>query len=232
MTEPMSGQHPEPVELQAFADGEAGSERVAAHIEACAVCRAEVAAIRRVTAALSLGSKPPDTLLERIRERRADSREGVVPIAPRRKRTTARRLMLPLGLAAAAALAIIVPRAMREPVSEETPSVSGAKGATRAGVIVEQRIVTESGPTSIDIISWDIRHTTGLLRAELRYRTGVPESARAERLASRVAQQLRQSGIRESSITVIPVTTRASLESLPPGAVEVTLRWLPSGAAP
>ena len=106
MTEPMNGSHPEPVELQAFADGEAESARVAAHVESCAVCRAEVAAIRRVTAALSLGSKPPDSLLERIPERRANSHERVVPTAPRRERRTARRFMLPLGLASAATVRV------------------------------------------------------------------------------------------------------------------------------
>src|SRR5687768_4268162 len=109
MTEPMNGPHPESADLQAFADSEPGSERVAAHVESCAVCRADIAAIRRVTAALSLGSKPPHTLMERIRERREASTERVVPIASRPARASARRFMLPLGLAAAAALAIIVP---------------------------------------------------------------------------------------------------------------------------
>ena len=222
MTEPMTGPHPEPVELQAFADGEADGARVAAHVESCAVCRAEVAAIRRVTAALSLGSKPPGTLLERIRERRADSHERVVPIGSRRERTSARRFMLPLGLAAAAALAIIVPRAMREPVDDGT-GVTGAKGATPSETVVRQVIVTETGPTSIDSISWDVSEGKGALRAELRYLSGIPESPRAELLAGRVAQRLRESGMRASSITVIPIPAGTARELPPAGAVTVTI---------
>lgn len=224
MTEPMIGPHPEPAELQSFADGEAGSERVAAHLESCAVCRAEVAAIRRVTAALSLGSKPPDALLERIRARRAASEEGVVPLAPRRERAGHRRYMLPLGLAAAAALAVIVPRAMREPADEQPRSVPGAKGVSPVDVVVEERIVTETGATSIDSISWDTIDSAGMSRAELRYLTGVPESARAERLANRLADQLREAGMEGSAITVIPVPSGALRESPPAGAVAVRIR--------
>lgn len=228
MTEPMSGPHPEPVELQAFADGEAGSERTAAHMESCAVCRAEVAAVRRVSAALSLGSKPPDTLMERIRERRADFHERVGPIASRRERAGARRFMLPLGLAAAAALAIIVPRAMREPVDEQSPSVPGAKGATPVDVVVEEMIVTETGATSIDSISWDVLDNARVSRAELRYITGVPEAARAELLVNRVAQQLREAGMDGSAITVIPIAPGSAPESPPAGAVAVTIRARPA----
>lgn len=232
MTEPMNGPHPEPADLQAFADGETGSERVAAHVESCAVCRADVAAIRRVTAALSLGSTSPDTLMERIRERRDGSDQRVVSIAPRRERPGARRFMLPLGLAAAAALAIIVPRAMREPVSDETPGTSGAKGATPADLVVQETIVTETGPTSIDSISWDISDRTGALRAEVRYLAGVAESASAELLANRVADQLRESGMDASSITVIPVPGGATRESPPAGAVAVTIRSRAPRTAP
>lgn len=228
MTEPMSGLHPEPLELQAFADGEAGSERIAAHVESCAVCRAEVAAVRRVTAALSLGSKPPHTLLERIRARRADSHERVVPIASRRERAGARRFMLPLGLAAAAALAIIVPRAMREPVDERAPSVPGAKGGTPADVVLEEMIVTETGATSIDSISWDMLDNAGVSRAELRYRAGIPQAARAELLANRVAQRLREGGVDGSAITVIPIAPGSPTESPPAGTVAVTIRARPS----
>ena len=228
MTEPMNGAHPELADLHAFADGEAGSERIAPHVESCAVCRAEVAAVRRVTAALSLGSRSPDTLMERIRARRADSDERVAPIAARRERASARRFMLPLGLAAAAALAIIVPRAMREPVADGTPSVSGAKGATPSDIVVRQAVVTETGPTSIDSISWDFSDATGVLSAELRYLSGIPESARAELLASRIAGQLREAGLGASSIAVIPVPAGAARESPPAGAVGVTIRARPA----
>lgn len=220
----MNGSHPEPADLQSFADGEAGSERVAAHIQSCAACREEVAAIRRVTAALSLGSTPPDTLLERIRARRADSHDRAIPMASRRERANARRFILPLGLAAAAALALIVPRAMREPPGDDMPAVSEAKGGTPRDFVVQQAIVTETGPTSIDSTSWDVGGAAGALRAELRYLAGVPESARAELLAGRVAQQLRESGIDATSITVIAVAAGASRESPPAGAVVVEIR--------
>ena len=224
MTEPMNGPHPEPAELQSFADGEAESERVAVHLESCAVCRADVAAIRRVTAALSLGSKPPDALLERIRARRAASEERVVPLAPRRERARSRRYMLPLGLAAAAALAIMLPRALRETADEQPPSASGAKGVTPVDVVVTERIVTETGPTSIDSITWDMIGDARTSRAELRYLAGVPESARAELLANRLAVQLREAGMEATAITVIPIPSGGSRASPPAGAVAVTIR--------
>lgn len=224
MTERMNGPHPEPAELQALADGEAESERVAAHLESCAACRAEVAAIRRVTAALSLGSTPPDALLERIRARKAASQERVVPLAPRRERARSRRYMLPLGLAAAAALAIMLPRALREPSDGESRRASGAKGVTPVGGVVAERIVTETGPTSIDSTSWDMIDDAGTSRAELRYLADVPESARAELLANRLAEQLREAGMEASSITVIPIPSGGSRESPPAGAVAVTIR--------
>ena len=166
--------------------------------------------------------------MERIRARRADSDERVAPIAARSDRASARRFMLPLGLAAAAALAIIVPRAMREPVADGTPSVSGAKGATPSDIVVRQAVVTETGPTSIDSISWDFSDATGVLSAELRYLSGIPESARAELLASRIAGQLREAGLGASSIAVIPVPTGAASESPPAGAVGVTVRARPA----
>jgi hypothetical protein len=225
MTEPTNGIHPGTADLQAFADGEAGSEHVATHLEACPVCRAEVAAVRRVTAALSLGSKPPDALLERIQALRAAS-SAPVPIASRRERMRARRLILPLGLAAAAALAIIVPRAIREPV-DVAPGGPGAKGTPRLDVVLQEEIVTETGPTSIDSVSWDISDTTGALRAELRYLAATAESDRAERLATRIAQQLRAAGLNASSITLIPVTAGDSRVSPPAGAVAVTIRTAP-----
>lgn len=224
MTEPMNGAHPEPAELHAFADGEAQSGRVATHLQSCDVCRAEVAAIRRVTAALSLGSKPPDTLAERIRERRAAGGDGVISIAAARERKSARRFILPLGLAAAAALAIIVPRAMREPARDVAPNSAGAKGAAPADLVVQETIVTETGPTSIDSISWDISDSAGELNAELRYLAGVPDSARAELLARRVAQLLRERGMVASSIMVIPVQAGAPREAPPAGAVAVIIR--------
>jgi hypothetical protein len=227
MTEPMNGPHPEPAELQSIADGEAGTERVVAHLESCEVCRAEVAAIRRVTAALSLGSRPPDALLERVRARRAVSEERVVPLAPRRERASSRRYMLPLGLAAAAALAIMLPQALREPADEQPRSVSGAKGVTPVDVVVEERIVTETGATSIDSMSWDMIDNARVSRAELRYLTGVPESARAESLANRVAHRLREAGMDGRAITLIPVSA-APPESPPAGAVAVTIRARPA----
>jgi hypothetical protein len=226
-----NGLHPAAADLQAFADGEAGSEHVAAHLETCPACRAEVAATRRVTAALSLGSRPPDALLARIQARRSASSAPIVPIASRRERTRARRIVLPLGLAAAAALAIIVPRAMREP-ADVAPGGPGAKGTPRLDIVLDERIVTETGPTSIDSVSWDISDTTGALRAELRYLAGTPESDRAERLAARIAEQLQAAGLKASSITVISVAAGASPGSPPAGAVAVTMRAGAARAAP
>lgn len=224
MNEPVSGTHPDSAELQGYADGEAQSERVASHVESCAICREEVAAIRRVTAALSLGSRPPDSLTERVRTRRAAPAQAVPVIPLRRTRMRARNFVLPIGLAAAAALAIFVPRALREPSREESPSPAGAKGVLPADMVVFEAVVTETGSTSIDSISWDLSGPAAL-KVELRYVAGVAESPRAERLAGRAAEQLRAAGIDATSITVNSVRPEAAAGSLPAGAVAVIIRW-------
>lgn len=221
MAEPVSGTHPDSAELQAYADGGAQSERVTFHVESCATCRAEVAVIRRVTAALSLGSKPPDSLTGKIHARRAEFvRTPVIPL--RRSRLRPRDFVLPVGLAAAAVLAVFVPRVLREPPRNETPSSSGAKGALPTDIVVDETIVTETGPTSIDSISWDLNGPAAL-KAELRYVGGLAESPRAERLAARVAEQLRAAGIAATAITVSPVRPEAAVGSLPAGAVAVII---------
>jgi anti-sigma factor RsiW len=81
MAERLNGMHPDAAELQAHADGEVMDERVTAHVASCAECRAEIVAIRRVTAALSLGSRPPDSLTDKIRARRAEAAQGA-PMIP------------------------------------------------------------------------------------------------------------------------------------------------------
>lgn len=231
MTEPVSGIHPDTAELQAYADGEARDESVASHVASCATCREEVASIRRVTAALSLGSKPPGSLTERIHARRAALAQGT-PVAPmRRPRMRARNFVLPIGLAAAAVLAVFVPRALREPPRDQGPPSNGAKGAPPAGIVVDETIVTETGPTSIDSISWDI--TGSGITIEVRYVTGRAESLRDERLAERVAEQLLEGGVARAAITVRPVSPQSlDAQSLPPGAVGVTVRGVRPPPAP
>ncbi|MEX1186203.1 MAG: hypothetical protein WEA80_06405 [Gemmatimonadaceae bacterium] len=223
MAEDMNGTHPDAAELQAHADGEAMDERVTAHVASCAECREEIAAIRRVTAALSLGSKPSASLTEKIRVRRAEAAQGAPVISLRARRTRRRAFLLPVGLAAAAALALFVPRAWREPPPEEQPP-SGAKGATPLDTLANETIVTESGTTSIDSVSWDISGPG--ITAELRYVTGTDESLRAARLAERVVEGLMDAGLERSSITIRPVAAQDQTRPLPPGAVGVTLRRL------
>ncbi|MCR4342123.1 MAG: hypothetical protein NUW01_19780 [Gemmatimonadaceae bacterium] len=221
MAEPVNGTHPDAAELQSHADGETLDERVAAHIESCASCREEVAAIRRVTAALSLGSRPSDSLTEKIRARRAESAQGA-PVAPlRARRTRFRTFLLPVGLAAAAALALFVPRAWRERAPDERSPAAGAKGAPPLDIVVDEAIVTETGATSIDSVSWEISGPG--ITAELRYVTGRAESPGAARLAERVVERLMEAGLERSSIAVRPAPARETNRPLPPGAVGVTL---------
>lgn len=221
MTERLNRAHPDPAELQAHADGEATDDRVTAHIASCAECREEVTAIRRVTAALSLGSRPSDSLTQKIRARRAESAH-VAPVIHARARGTRRRtFLLPVGLAAAAALALFVPRAWREPPVEERPP-SAAKGALPPDIAISETIVTETGPTSIDSVSWELSGPG--IAAELRYVTGLAESPRAARLAERVAERLTDAGLERASITIRPLAAHDGARPLPPGAVGVTLR--------
>ncbi len=222
MAESMNGIHPGAAELQSYADGEAPDERVASHVESCAACREEVAAIRRVTAALSLGSTAPESLTGKIRARRAKSRDGA-PVTPlRAPRPRSRSFLLPVGLAAAAALALFVPRARRDAPSDERSPSSGAKGARAPDRVLRETIVTETGATSIDSVSWEISGSG--MTAELRYVTGVAESAGAARLAERVQARLMDAGLERSSITIRPLAAEDGAASPPPGAVGVTLR--------
>lgn len=222
MAEPMGGIHPDSGELQRYADGEESSGRVASHVEACAICREEIAAVRRVTAALSLGSKAPDSLASRIQSRRNAASAERIPIRVPRSRRGARALMLPVGLAAAAALVIFAPRALRDEPGDDKPPAPGAKGAISTDVILLETIVTEAGQSSIDSISWDINGPG--LTAEIRYVAGRGDSPRAQRLAERVAAALRAEGVGPTAITVRPETEQPSTRPLPAGAIRVTVR--------
>lgn len=214
--------HPDAAELQGYADGEPVSELVTGHVVTCAQCREEVAAIRRVTAALSLGSRPSDSLTEKIRARRAEAGQGT-PVTPLRARKTRRRsFLLPVGLAAAAALTLIVPRAWREPPPDQRAPSGAAKGALPPQVGVNEMIVTETGRTSIDSVAWDVSGTG--TTAELRYVTGTAESPRAALLAERIAGRLMTAGLERSSISIQPAPAQEHLRPPPPGAVGVTLR--------
>lgn len=222
MAERSNGTHPDAAGLQAHADGEVMDERIAAHVASCPECREEIAAIRRVTAALILGSKPPASLTEKIHARRAEAARGAPALPLRAPRMRRRLFLLPAGLAAAAALALFVPRAWREPPPEDRSPTGGAKGALPVDIVGDETIVTETGATSIDSISWDIGGQG--ITAELRYVTGLDESSRAARLAERVAVMLMDGGLERSSITIRPVPARETNRPLPSGAVGVTLR--------
>lgn len=224
MSEDMNGTHPDAAELQGYADGDTLDERVAAHVESCASCREDVAAIRRVTAALSLGSRAPDSLIKTIHARRTAAR-GTPPIAFRRQLVRTRKVLLPVGLAAAALLVVFAPGALRQLARDEPAASPGAKGPVAVDTLVQEQLVTETGPTSIESISWDIGGSG--VTAELRYRTGLPESPRAARLAERVASRLRQAGVDSAAITVLPVSAQRMDESLPAGAVSVRTRTPP-----
>lgn len=224
MAERSNDMHPDGAELQAHADGEATDERVSVHVASCAECREEVAAIRRVTAALILGSKPPDSLTEKIRARRAESAQRVPVASLSARRMRRRTFLLPVGLAAAAALALFVPRAWRDSPPDGRSPVGGAKGALPPVNVVDEAIVTETGATSIDSVLWDVRGPA--ITAELRYLTGLAESSGAARLAERIVERLTEAGLDRSSIAIRPVATQDDTRPLPPGAVGVTLRTL------
>ena len=98
----------------------------------------------------------------------------------------------------------------------------GAKGPLPVDTPADEIIVTETGQTSIDSISWNVSGAGAT--AELRYLTGLPESPRAEQLAERVASRLRQVGIDSAAITVLPVSAQRTDQSLPAGAVGVRVR--------
>lgn len=224
MSDRTHGVHPESAELQRFADGESMDPQLARHVESCALCRDEIAAVRRVTAALSLGSKVPDSLAARIQARRSDGAGMISSQPPARRRTSrARFFMVPIGLAAAAVAVVLVPRVLRNPPSEPRIVDVGAKSAIPARAVrVVTTVVTEAGKTSIDSVSWEI--IAPGMTVELRYVADRAESSQARRLADRVAELLRKEGVDASGITVRGEPLQAFRKPLPAGAVEITWR--------
>lgn len=198
MTDRLSGAHPDSAALQLYADGEAQDQRIASHVESCAVCRAEVAAVRRVTAALSLSSVPPTSLGTRIQERRAAA--AAAPVRLRHTHSRVRPFLLPAGLAAAAALVIFLPRAMREPAPNVEPSASGAKGAVPGGAVLFETLLAEASQSSLDSVVRALGDSGSVV--EIRYVAGRAGSARAELLADSVAELLRERGVEQSIIAV------------------------------
>ena len=125
MTDEPRDAHPDEAALQRYADGDldpARDDRLSAHVEGCAECRAHVARVQRVTAFMALSSKAPDSLRARIESRRA----------PRRRR----RVAVAVGsLAAAAVLAVALmrDRPARDPAVDAT--AKDAKSATPTAVV-------------------------------------------------------------------------------------------------
>ena len=75
--------HPSPDEVQGYVDDALDRARhaaVAAHVASCAACGAEVARLRRVTAALALASAPPADLFDRIQARRRAGEHVILPV--------------------------------------------------------------------------------------------------------------------------------------------------------
>lgn len=216
MTDLMSGAHPDSAALQLYADGESQDQRVASHVESCAACRAEVAAVRRVTAALSLSSAPPASLSARIQERRA---AAAAPVRLRTSHSRARPFLLPVGLAAAAALVIFLPRAMREPPPGVEPLPSGSKGVSPGGAVTFETLLAEANQSSLDSVTRALDDSGSV---EIRYVVGRAGSARAELLADSVLELLRERGVERSVITVRrePIPSR----DLPDGLVAIRVR--------
>ena len=77
-----TGDHPEAMDLQRFADGDivsARDESLIRHVERCDTCAAEVERLRNSAAALALASQPPDDLYDRIKARRARGERVLLP---------------------------------------------------------------------------------------------------------------------------------------------------------
>lgn len=216
MDDRVNGAHPDSAELQLHADGESQDERVARHVESCPVCRDEVAGIRRVTAALALGSSPSDSLTARIQSKRADA--GRALRAPAR-RSRSRVFALPLGLAAAAALLVFAPRAWRDDGRVDDPSVVGAKGAAPTPGF--ETVLTEWRQPSVDSVVQALGNRG--MGVELRYNAG-RESERAERLVDRITRYLVEQGVSRSSIHVRREVPQAPRGKLAGGAVGIIVR--------
>ncbi|MEO7646624.1 MAG: hypothetical protein ABIV11_00110 [Gemmatimonadaceae bacterium] len=221
--------HPDSAELQKYADDEIQDDELIMHVESCATCREEIAAVRRVTAALSLTSKSPDSLSARIHSRRADHNRVASPVAISRSKSRVRGFILPVGLAAAAMLVIFAPRALREESLDVTAPTSGAKGMTPSGAVFET-VLSEWSQGSIDsaVQALDAPGTT----VELRYVTGRDESARAQVLADSIAGFLRDRGVAAHAITVRRDLPQPPLQPLRAGAVGISVRSRPVSLSP
>ena len=218
MDERVNADHPDSAELQMYADSEPHDDRVARHVESCAICRDEVAAVRRVTAALALGSRPHASLLARIQSKRADADRPVL-VPSSRSPFRARAFALPVGLAAAAALLIFAPRAWREDDRVAEPGVVGAKGPL-SGLEFET-VLTGWRQASVDSVVRSLGD--GESRVEVRYNAG-RGSDRAEQLADRVTRYMVDRGVSRSRIDVRRMVPQAPRGELPGGAVAITVR--------
>lgn len=107
--------HPALLDLHRIADGDFHAEsdaQLVAHVRTCVMCRREIEDARRVTAALSLLSHPPNELFDRIRARRAAGERVILPSdAAAAKQHVAQRRgrrLQPWGLAIAASLVLAI----------------------------------------------------------------------------------------------------------------------------
>jgi anti-sigma factor RsiW len=176
--------------LGAFRDGELGSAarvRVAGHLERCAGCATELAALGRLRLALSMGApEPPEAVWDAFWPQ-VRARMATAPVESAARRPWAPVLAHPrlafgsgLAVAAVALLAILASwQPARVPPAPEAPGVAGsitvppASGVAPAAVpVVVQSVETAAPDSSVMVFTSPDADTTvvwvfGLERTEI-----------------------------------------------------------------
>ncbi len=221
MPEQPGRSHPTDEELQRAADGDidaAVDASLLGHIEGCAECRAEIERVQRVTAALSLTSVVPELDFARIREQR-EPRSMRPPVRASGISGNRRlRILVPAGLAAAAALVLFSQRSRRSEL-EPGANAHAEQPATRL-----LATMAEWRQPAIDSAIAGLEEPQ--TRIEISFSAPGAKSVSAGRqLADSVARYLRERGVRPDRVTV---TRATAARSLPPGSITITIVGGPS----
>jgi len=163
--------------------------RVEAHLAQCAECRHDLAAERRLAAAIATGAAEPDLAWERIKQRlQTTEKPRLRPIRDFRARPAVLRWLIAAPMAAAAALALFVADLPpRHATDVQYRALGESDNATPANLVIQFRTGTRMADMQAALHAVDARlvggpTTTGayLLRVERSRRERALEQLRQD----------------------------------------------------
>ena len=176
--------HPSQDDLVLHHYGEDDAARIDEHLAACETCRGELEAIRRTLAAV-----PVEAVPERGEDYGAQVWERIRPrLAARRRSDAARRLWIPMALAAALLMAFLLGRhtappppmsaAASQPVRERILLVALGEHLDRSQMVLAE-LVNAPSEESADVRS-ERRHAEALVTQNRLYRQAVARSGESD----------------------------------------------------